>query len=207
VGTSRKEQLPEGIIFDFLKTLTISTKSLTSNNIIAINRLQKAIRDVRGYTLYRIDNLDADGTPADNTTITIETRGGISLTMRSRVETSTILMGTKKTIARTGQLYVGQGKSDEAPIVIIPILSKKTGIESLILIHAAFNENLSLREKIDIIGDRFNDIRNLINEYNLPWDDGYLEDIPIETLMGEAVEIIAGRIKLSLHPLSQSPAA
>ena len=207
VGTSRKEQLPEGIIFDFLKTLTISTKSLTSNNIIAINRLQKAIRDVRGYTLYRIDNLDADGTPADNTTITIETRGGTSLTMRSRVETSTILMGTKKTIARTGQLYVGQGKSDEAPIVIIPILSKKTGIESLILIHAAFNENLSLREKIDIIGDRFNDIRNLINEYNLPWDDGYLEDIPIETLMGEAVEIIAGRIKLSLHPLSQSPAA
>ena len=207
VGTSRKEHLPEGIIFDFLKTLTISTKSLTSNNIIAISRLQKAVGDIRGYTLYRIDNLDADGTPADNTTITIEKRGGISLTMHSRVETSAILMGTKKTIARTGQLYVGQGKSDEAPIVVIPVLSKKTGIESLILIHAAFNEILSVREKIDILGDRFNDIRNLINEYNLPWDDGYLEDIPIETLMGEAVEIIAGKIKRGLHPLSQSPAA
>jgi glucosamine--fructose-6-phosphate aminotransferase (isomerizing) len=207
VGTSRKEHLPEGIIFEFLKTLTISTKSLTSNNIIAISRLQKAVGDIRGYTLYRIDNLDADGTPADNTTITIEKKGGISLAMRSRVETSAILMGTKKTIARTGELYVGQGKSDEAPIVVIPVLGKKPGIDSLILIHAAFNEILSLREKIDIIGDRFNDIRNLINEYNLPWDDGYLEDIPIETLMGEAVEIIAGRIKLSLHPLSQSPAA
>lgn len=207
VGTSRKEQLPEGVIFEFLKSLNISSKSLTSANIIAVNRLQKAVRDIRGYTVYRIDNLDADGTPADNTTIKIEKRGGVSLTMRSRVENSAILMGTKKTIARTGQLYVGQGKSDEAPIVVIPVLSKKTGIDSLILIHTLFNENLSLREKIDILGDRFNDIRNLINEYNLPWDDGYLEDIPIETLMGEAVEIIAGRIKRRLHPLSQSPAA
>jgi glucosamine--fructose-6-phosphate aminotransferase (isomerizing) len=116
-------------------------------------------------------------------------------------------MGTKKTIVRTGQLYVGQGKSDEAPIVVIPVLSKKTGIESLVLIHVAFNENLSLREKIDILGDRFNDIRNLINEYNLPWDDVYLEDIPMETLIGEAVEIIAGRIKRGLDPRSQSPDA
>ena len=206
VGTSRKEPLPEGILYNFLKTLEISTKSLTSNNVIAINHLQKAINDIRGYTLYSIGNLDADGGPADNTTITIEKRGGFSLTMRSRVDTSAILMGTKKTIARTGQLYVGQGKSDEAPIVIIPILSRKTGVEFLLLIHVAFNKNLSLREKIDILGDRFNDIRNLINEYNLPWDDGYLEDIPIETLMGEAVEIIAGRIKQSLHPRSQSPA-
>jgi hypothetical protein len=65
VGTSRKEHLPEGIIFDFLKTLNISTKSLTSNNIIAIRGLQKAVRDIRGYTLYRVANLDADGTPAD----------------------------------------------------------------------------------------------------------------------------------------------
>jgi glucosamine--fructose-6-phosphate aminotransferase (isomerizing) len=207
VGTSRKEHLPEGIIFDFLKTLNISTKSLTSNNIIAIRGLQKAVRDIRGYTLYRVANLDADGTPADTTTIAIEKRGGISLAMRSRVETSAILMGTKKTIVRTGQLYVGQGKSDEAPIVVIPVLSKKTGIESLVLIHVAFNENLSLREKIDILGDRFNDIRNLINEYNLPWDDVYLEDIPMETLIGEAVEIIAGRIKRGLDPRSQSPDA
>jgi glucosamine--fructose-6-phosphate aminotransferase (isomerizing) len=207
VGTSRKEPPLQGILFDFVKSLEISAKSLTSNNIIAINRLQKAIEDIRGYTLYSIGNLDADGNPGDQTSVTVEKRWGVSLTMRSRVETSAILMGTKKTIVRTGQLYVGQGKSDGAPIVIIPIFGKNSGIEFLLLIHVVFNETLTLKEKIDILGDRFYDIRNLINEYNLPWDDQYLEDIPTGTLLGEAVEIIAGKIKHRLHPQSQYPAA
>ena len=41
-------------------------------------------------------------------------------------------------------------------------------------------------------------IRNLINEYNLPWHDECLESIPLELLFSEQVEMIAEQIKAKL---------
>ncbi len=195
VGTSRKEQPLRGIIFDLLKELEFSVKSLTSKNILAIGRVQPAILAIKGYTLYDINNLDAEGKPGDGSTISIGKRAGVSLAMQSRAEKKGGLMGTKKTIVSMGHVYIGYGKSDGAAIVIIPLLGERAGIGNLLLIHVDFNEDLSLREKKEVLGYRFSDIRNLVNEYNLSWDDRYLESIPLGTLLGEPVEVIAGRIR------------
>jgi hypothetical protein len=65
----------------------------------------------------------------------------------------------------------------------------------LLLIHVAFNETLTLREKKDVLGYRYNDIRNLINEYNLSWDDRYLSLLPMAAMLGEPVEVLAERIR------------
>jgi glucosamine--fructose-6-phosphate aminotransferase (isomerizing) len=195
VGTSRKEQLLRGIIFDVLKELEFSVKSLSSKNILAIGRIQPAILAIKGYTLYAISNLDAEGNPGDAATIAIGKRGGISLAMKSRTQNSGVLMGTKKTIVSMGQMYIGYGKSDGASIVIVPLFGEGAGIGNLLLLHVDFQEGLSLRERKEVLGYRFSDIRNLVNEYNLSWDDRYLENIPLGTLLGEPVEVIAGRIK------------
>jgi hypothetical protein len=119
--------------------------------------------------------------------------------MKSRVEQSKLLMGAKRTIVSTGHAYIGRGKTDGAPIIIIPLLGEGPGIRNLLLIHILYNEALSLSEKIDVLGSRFNDIRNLINEYNLPWSDRYLESISLESLFSEPVEIIAGQIRMKLN--------
>jgi glucosamine--fructose-6-phosphate aminotransferase (isomerizing) len=50
-------------------------------------------------------------------------------------------------------------------------------------------------EKKEALGYRYNDIRNLINEYNLPWQDEYLESISLENLFSEQVEAIADQIR------------
>ena len=199
VGTSRKEEILEGIIFQLLETLKFSAKNLMSSNIFAIRRIQKAISAVRGYTLYDIHNLDGDGKPTDTSTISIRDRGGISLQLKSRAESSTMLMGTKRTIARTGDVYVGLGKSDGASIFIVPLRKGPEGIGHLLLIHVVFNEALSPAEKRKVLGDRYNDIRNMVNEYNLMWDDSYLDILPIEILIGESVEFIATKIRKSLE--------
>ncbi len=198
VGTSRKEQPLRGIIFDMLRQLELPIKSIVSKNVLAIARIQPAIAALNGYTLYGIDNLDAEGNPADTTTITIKRREGVSLTMRSRTENAGNLMGTKRTIVSTGQVYIGRGKSDGASIVVIPLLADKGSIGNLLLIHVEFNEALSVKGKKEVLGYRFNDIRNLVNEYNLPWDDRYLENISTGVLLGESVEAIAGQIRNSL---------
>ncbi|MGA2330533.1 MAG: SIS domain-containing protein [Syntrophales bacterium] len=198
VGTSRKEQPLRGIIFDILRQLEFSTKSIVTKNVLSIARIQPAIAALNGYTLYVINNLDAEGNPVDTSTITVKDRGGISLTMKSRTEGSSNLMGTKRTIVSTGHVYIGRGKADCASIVVIPLFGDKGGIGSLLLIHVEFNELLSVKGKKEVLGYKFNDIRNLVNEYNLQWDDGYLENISTGILLGETVEVIAGQIRKSL---------
>jgi glucosamine--fructose-6-phosphate aminotransferase (isomerizing) len=100
---------------------------------------------------------------------------------------------------------VGRGKLDGASIVIIPLLGDRAGVGKLFLIHVEFNDSLSVKEKKDVLGYQFNDIRNLINEYNLPWDDRYLEAIPTGVLLGEPPEFIGGQIKKSLEKNSGQP--
>ena len=63
------------------------------------------------------------------------------------------------------------------------------------LIHVAFNEELPLEERKKVLGYRYNDICNLVNEYNLPWEDRYLERIPLARLLSEPVEVIVEQIR------------
>lgn len=195
VGTSRKEAPPTGLLFDLLAETAFTVKSLLGTNALALRRLQKAVSAVSGYTLYAVNHLDAEGKPGDDATIAIRKRSGVSIGMPSRVEKSSLLMGTKKGIVASGRIYVGQGKSDGAPVVILPILGAGERVEHLLLIHVAFNEALSVPERKGLLGDRVDDIRNLIQEYNLAWDDDSLGEIPLAVLLGEPVEVIAGRIR------------
>jgi glucosamine--fructose-6-phosphate aminotransferase (isomerizing) len=194
VGTSRKEEPPKGVLFDILYELGFTTRNLFGKEIPVIKRLQRATSLVRGYILYDINNLNVEGKPQDTSTITISRRGGVSLQMKSRIETSGILMGTKKTIVRAGEIYAGLGKSDKAPIVILPLLKEKDGMRNLLLLHVDFSESLGPDERKEVMGDRYYDVRNLIDEYNLTWDDSCLERIPMGVLLGEAPEVIAGKI-------------
>ena len=195
VGTSRKEKELKGIIFDLLEELKIAAKDMTYRNVMTVSRIQPAISGVRGYTIYDINNLDAQGNPAEGSTITIRKKGGVAKDMKSRAETSTMLMGTKRTIVSTGHVYIGKGKADGAAIVILPILGENESVSHLVLLHVDYNEFLPAGEKKGVLGYRYNDIRNLVNEYNINWDDGYLEKFPIADLFSEPVETLAGRIK------------
>jgi len=88
-------------------------------------------------------------------------------------------MGTKRTLVRTGNLYVGTGRADGSPIVIIPLLRGDAGVSGLLLVHVEFNRTLSPADKMEVLGDRYRDLRNLVNEYNIAWSDRDLEPFPL----------------------------
>jgi glucosamine--fructose-6-phosphate aminotransferase (isomerizing) len=207
VGTSRKEEMIRGVLFDLLASLKFAPKNLKTDNSLALERVQKAVTGVRGYTLYEIGNLDEEGDPTDDTTISIVNRGGVSVGMISRAETSKTLIGTKRTIVRTGNLYVGLGRVDGRPLVIVPLLKGSDGVSGLLLVHVDFNAALTAADKMEILGDRYRDIRNLVNEYNIPWDDAYLGGLPIEILLGESVEFVAAKIRKTLGPTKEGTPA
>lgn len=195
VGTSRKEAIPNGILFDLLESLRYSAKDVTYKNVLTIRRIQPAISAVRGYTVYEINNLNAEGNPDENTTVTVREKGGAATKIPSRAENSSLLMGTKRTIVSTGHVYIGRGKSDGASIAVLPLLGENNVVCGLLLVHIEYNELLSLAEKKEVLGYRYNDIHNLVNEYNIKWDDHYLEKIQISDLLSESVEEITRRIK------------
>jgi len=195
VGTSRKEEGPRGIVFDLLETLKFSIKNMTNRNILTISRIQPAVAAIRGYTLYDISQLSEQGNPAEHSLIAVRAKDGIAATMKSRADQPTMLMGVKRTIVSTNHVYLGKGKSDEMPILIIPLLGDDNFVNNLLLLHIDYNEELPLREKIKALGYRYSDIRNLINEYNLPWHDNDLRSISLELLFSEQIEAIAAAIK------------
>jgi len=198
VGTSRKEETIRGVIFDFLKDLGFSSYNLTDTGGLSIGRLQKVIADIRGYTLYTIGDLDEEGKPTDRTTISIDNRGGVSLRMRSRAEVPIPLTGAKKTIVSTRDVYAGLGRSDQAPLIIIPLIEGGTFIQKILLLHVVFKEALGSAEQKAALGDKCNQIKDIINEYNIPWDDRYLDPFPVAFLLGEGVNVIAETIMQSM---------
>lgn len=79
--------------------------------------------------------------------------------------------------------------------MIVPLQGADARIVNLLLIHITFNNTMSLPRKMEVLGHRYDDIRNLINEYNLSWHDEYLESISLESLFSEPIEVIAGQIQ------------
>ena len=194
VGTSRKGEVPRGIIFDFLRDLDFSLENLTTKDGFTARRLQKALSAIEGYTLYAVDS-DTGEIPL----LSIAKRGGTSLSMTSRVEQPRPIKGTKKTILNKGDIYAGLGKSDGRPIVIIPLLGPHHGINFILLLHVSFSRDLTVTNKKEIMGDKINSISDLISEQDVTWRDDYLQELPIEFLLGEGDDVIATTIMESLQ--------
>jgi len=55
VGTTRKEKVFKGIIFDLLEKLNFNIKDLTYRNVMTLSRIQPVVSAIRGYTLYDVN--------------------------------------------------------------------------------------------------------------------------------------------------------
>jgi len=194
VGTSRKVEAPQGAIFDLIEEMAFTVANIPAKDGLVLKRLQDAISSIRGSTLYAVKGLDAQGQPGEQTTIRVLKKTGIAGEMKSRFDRTGPLKGTKNTIVRTGDVYAGQGKSDSAPIIIVPLLSASRAVEHLLLLHVEYLAEIDIDHKKEILGEKYTDIRNLIDEYNFVWDERYIAELPIAVLIGEDVETIKNLI-------------
>ena len=126
--------------------------------------------------------------------IAIQSRDGVARGMKSRADHPTALMGVKRTIVSTGHVYIGKGHADGALIVILPLRSATEFISHLLLLHVEYDESLPIGKRKEVLGYRYNDIKNLVNEYNIRWDDRYLGKINLADLFSKPVDILAGQI-------------
>ncbi|MBL0716377.1 MAG: SIS domain-containing protein [Desulfosarcina sp.] len=200
VGTSRIMEKTEGLLFASLNDHGLNISQLTGRNVIVLKHLQAIVDRIKGAILYRIDGLDVLGEIADNTTIEIVRKSGELLPLPSRVEKDHGLKGTKETIVRRGNVYIGKGRKDGRSILIIPAISdlpqRSNLIEYLLLLNIGFKADVPLPDKIKALGGKYAHIRNIVQENNIVWEDRLLETIELEELFGRSAEKIGERIAI-----------
>jgi len=191
VGTSRIWEPIEGILFETLKKNRFSVSNLTNKNVLVLKNLQDIISDIKGETLYQISNLHYTGEPVEDSKIELVKKKGSSSRLVSRVEVDNRLKGTKRIIVKTGNVFIGKGKTDNRSILIIPIMKKGPNIDHLLLLNISFKREIELSKKIRALGDKFTHIKNIVEETSLSWQDEFLNLLDVEELFGNSAEKIA----------------
>jgi glucosamine--fructose-6-phosphate aminotransferase (isomerizing) len=194
VGTSRISAKLEGILFDSIRRNNLSTAQLTTKNVIVLRNLQAIVDDIKGFILYRIENLNLLGELTQKTTIHVIRKEGVLKEIPSRVETDTHLTGTKRIIVRQGNVYIGKGRKDGRSIIIIPAISTSSDtpnrIENLLLLNITFKDKIPLADKVKALGGKYEHIKNIVQENSRPWDDHHIEILPTDDLFGKSAEKI-----------------
>lgn len=198
VGTSRISERVEGIIVDALSSHKVELAQVTNRNVIVIKNIQGVVGQIHGSIFYEIDGLGLLGDPTDQTTIKIKKKTGVLADIPSRVETDFILKGTKRIIVQQGNVYIGKGRKDGRSIVVIPAASENPAdgsrIRYLLLLNIGFKTAISLDTKIKALGGKYDHMKNIVQENNIPWVDTWLDTLPVDELFGKSAEKLAERI-------------
>ena len=198
VGTSRISEKLEGLLFNTLTAYDLSTSQLTNRNVLVLKNLQEIVDTIHGAILYRISHLDLLGEITEETSIDIIKKAGVLASIPSRVETDQRLKGSKKIIVNQGNVYIGKGRKDDRSILIIPANSEQPSrsnvIEYLLLLNIGFHSEVPLPERIKALGGKYENIRSIVQENNVVWEDRLLDLIEMEELFGHSAEKIGERI-------------
>jgi len=192
VGISRLEEVPEGILFDRLKEENISLSGISYQNSFILQSIGMAVEGIAGCTRYEVKCLDSLGSPSDRTEIHTISKTGISASMSSRADRGALLIGRKRSVVDRNRIFAGKGSSDGKNIVIVPLMEK--GIcREVILFQVKFKEELELKSRIELLKalDKYEDIKYVVTEMNIAWDDSLLNKVPVSDLISEDPDDVA----------------
>jgi glucosamine--fructose-6-phosphate aminotransferase (isomerizing) len=194
VGTSRPSEAPTGIIFDALSQVGAPHSSIPVAARALLQDAQVAVRETTGITRYAIDDLPPAGVPDESTRIRVTERVGASTSIPSRTEGGAPLKGTKRSVVRARNAFVGVGAKDGRSIAIVPIVDHHFHVTALVLLHLTFRDSLSVEEKRRALGERYDEVVNGVTEADLFWNDDLLAPISPEDLVTAPAARLAERL-------------
>jgi len=202
VGTSRISEKIKGLLFDSLTEHHVTVAQIIPNNILVLRNLQEVVASIDGSILYRISKLNLLGELTDETAIEVLEKKGLLEPIPSRVETYTMLKGTKRIIVQKGNVYIGKGRKDNRSILVIPVISMTSDrpniIENLLLLNISFRNNVPMALIIKALGGKYEHIKNIVMENSVPWADSYLQQLEMDEIFGKSAEKSAETILAGL---------
>jgi glucosamine--fructose-6-phosphate aminotransferase (isomerizing) len=201
VGISRTEEVFEGPIFEALRGLSIEPDSIPYADLVTLRVVGQAVRLVAGVTCYQINGLGTMGEVTPISTIRVVSKSGSAANMRSRADKPHALVGTKEWCVRRASTYIGRGRKDQCPLMIIPS-APRGQVEQLVLLHLDLHEQLNLEQKVSLLrdlGGRYEDLKSQVLETDLEWNDSVLEPLAPADLILLPIEQLVEKVLTSLQ--------
>lgn len=196
VGISRLEESYDGPVFDALRQLEIEPDSVPYPDLVQLRVLSQTVQQITGITCYQVDGLGTMGEVTPASTIKVIAKLGRAAQMRSRADRSHALVGTKEWCVRRGATYVGRGRKDQCPLIIVPS-APRGQVEKLALLHLELIENATLQQKVSLLrdlGSRYEDIKSQVLETDAEWNDEVLECFTCADLILLPVDQLTERV-------------
>ena len=191
VGISRPSPTLKGAIGDLFRNMQIDTTTILWRNLTYLIAAEPLLKEVRGATLYRVEGLDSEGQPTDQSRIYKETATGIAANLPSRTEKDHTLKGSKWLALRNNSLLISIGRQDGRHIAILPLRSSGTQEARILLMHLTYDEASTLQARLNLLRTRgpiYDQFRASVTETNRMWTDDLLLQAPVECLFDDTPE-------------------
>ena len=182
VGISRSE---EGLLDRALVRAVLdagaSRENVPYEILKVLASLDAAVESVLGYTRYAVV-----GDPkSSKTTISILDRGGLALTLSSRVEKNSTLVGTKRRVAAEQELLVARGRKDSRTVIFIPEVHGSVTV-GITLLHVQFRSQMSptaVRQVLQGYDRRYDRLVDWVTETEGSFREERLGEVSLEDLL------------------------
>ena len=177
VGISRSDEgLMDRALVQAVISAGASRDRLTYRALKILADLDAAVASVNGFTRYRVE-----GGSSDDATITIIERAGLSKDLKSRVDGTATLVGTKHRVARDQEVFVTRGRSDGRTVILVPEVKsgETTGIT---LLHVSFHPTLDAATMKSVLmgyDDRYNRLVDWVRETETEFRDDLLANLSV----------------------------
>ena len=177
VGISRSDEgLMDRTLVQAVVAAGASRDRLTYRTLKILADLDAAVAGVNGFTRYRVESGSSD-----DATITIIERGGLSKDLKSRVDGTATLVGTKHRVARDQEVFVTRGRSDGRTVILVPEVKsgETTGIT---LLHVSFHPTLdatTMKQVLKGYDDRYNRLVDWVTETENEFRDDLLAHLSV----------------------------
>lgn len=198
VGISREEGAtrPAGPLVRELVAAGAREEAVADQHAAALGLLEPAIAQAIGAVSYSLEGLSPLGAPRDSSTLKVVGKSGVAQEISSRAESGAALRGTKRSVVRSPRVWVGHGQRDGRALVLCPLYAEGR-VAGLGLIHVEFKATLNRRARVRALKavGRYEDLKCAVTEWDLPWDDAYLEGFSSEVLLTASAERLAEEIR------------
>lgn len=182
VGISRTE---EGLLDRALVRSVLDAGAardhLSYATLKVLAALDGAVQGIAGFTRYRIE-----GDPrVAGATINIVERGGLARDLPSRVDTNSMLVGTKRRVADEQLVLVARGRKDNRTVIIVPEV-KGSETVGLTLLHVVFHETVpasTARQVLQGYDRRYDRLVDWVTETEGAFREDRLGEVPIADLL------------------------
>jgi glucosamine--fructose-6-phosphate aminotransferase (isomerizing) len=182
VGISRSE---EGLLDrELVKAVIeagVARDRLSYATLKVLADLDVAVASVNGFTRYRIEGEPATG----GASIFIVERGGLSRDLSSRVDSSNVLVGTKRRVANDQQVLVARGRSDGRTVILVPE-TKGSTTTGITLLHVNFHDRLpvpSMRRVLQGYDQRYDRLVDWVTETEGSFREDRLAEVSVADML------------------------